>query len=59
MALLPAIYFHVSDLAGALIAGAERELDEQRIFNIGDEQEVSLIELLRRIEESCRQASRR
>jgi UDP-glucose 4-epimerase len=44
-------YFYVSDLAEALIAGAERELHEQRIFNIGGEQEVSLIELLRRIEE--------
>jgi UDP-glucose 4-epimerase len=44
-------YFYVSDLADALIAGAERELREQRIFNIGGEQEESLIELLRRIEE--------
>jgi UDP-glucose 4-epimerase len=44
-------YFYVSDLAEALIAGAENELREQRIFNIGGEEEVSLIELLRRVEE--------
>jgi len=44
-------YFYVSDLAEALIAGAETELREQRIFNIGGEEEVSLIQLLRMIEE--------
>ena len=44
-------YFYVSDLAEALIAGAESELREQRIFNIGGEEEVSLIQLLRMIEE--------
>jgi UDP-glucose 4-epimerase len=44
-------YFYVSDLADALIAGAENELREQRIFNIGGKEEVSLIELLRRVEE--------
>jgi UDP-glucose 4-epimerase len=44
-------YFYVSDLGEALIAGAENELREQRIFNIGGEEEVSLIELLRRVEE--------
>jgi UDP-glucose 4-epimerase len=44
-------YFYVSDLVEALIAGAENDLREQRIFNIGGEEEVSLIELLGRIEE--------
>jgi UDP-glucose 4-epimerase len=44
-------YFYVSDLAQALIAGAESRLYEHRIFNIGGGEEVSLIELLKRIEE--------
>jgi UDP-glucose 4-epimerase len=44
-------YFYVSDLAEALIAGAEHQLGEQRIFNIGGEEEVSLVQLLRMIEE--------
>jgi UDP-glucose 4-epimerase len=44
-------YFYVSDLAEALIAGAEIGMDEQRIFNIGGGEEVSLIQLLRTIEE--------
>jgi UDP-glucose 4-epimerase len=44
-------YFYVSDLVEALIAGAENDLREQRIFNIGGEEEVSLIELLGRVEE--------
>ncbi len=44
-------YFYVSDLAEALIAAAEGQLDEQRIFNIGGAQEVSLVQLLKLIEE--------
>ena len=44
-------YFYVSDLAEALIAGAEIGMNEQRIFNIGGGEEVSLIQLLRTIEE--------
>jgi UDP-glucose 4-epimerase len=44
-------YFYVSDLAEALIAGAENELREQRIFNIGGREEVSLIQLLKIVEE--------
>jgi UDP-glucose 4-epimerase len=44
-------YFYVSDLVEALIAGAERELREQRIFNIGGGEEVSLIQLLNMVED--------
>jgi UDP-glucose 4-epimerase len=44
-------YFYVSDLAEALIAGAEIGMNEQRIFNIGGGEEVSLIQLLRMVEE--------
>jgi UDP-glucose 4-epimerase len=44
-------YFYVSDLTEALIAGAEIGMNEQRIFNIGGGEEVSLIQLLRTIEE--------
>jgi UDP-glucose 4-epimerase len=44
-------YFYVSDLAEALIAGAESGVHEQRVFNIGGGKEVSLIQLLRMVEE--------
>ena len=44
-------YLYVSDLAEVLIAGAEGGLDEQRIFNTGGGEEVSLIQLLRMVEE--------
>jgi UDP-glucose 4-epimerase len=44
-------YFYVSDLANALIAGGENKLPVQRIFNIGGKEEVSLIELIGRVEE--------
>jgi len=44
-------YFYVSDLVQALTFGIESELREYRIFNIGGEKEVSLIELLGQIEE--------
>jgi UDP-glucose 4-epimerase len=44
-------YFYVSDLADALIAGAETKLREHRIFNIGGEEEISLIQLLGMIED--------
>lgn len=51
-------YFYVSDLAEALIAGARSELGEGRIFNIGGGQEVSLIQLLRMIEEAVGKRAR-
>jgi UDP-glucose 4-epimerase len=44
-------YFYVSDLADALIAGAESTVHEQRIFNVGGGEEISLIKLLRMVEE--------
>jgi UDP-glucose 4-epimerase len=43
-------FFYVSDLVDALIAGAERKLYEHRIFNLGGVEEVSLIQLLKLIE---------
>jgi UDP-glucose 4-epimerase len=45
-------YFYISDLVEALIASAERELGENRIFNIGGTKEVSLIQLLELVEET-------
>ena len=44
-------YFYVSDLVEALIAGAENELRDQRIFNIGGEEEVSLVQLIEMVQE--------
>jgi UDP-glucose 4-epimerase len=44
-------YFYVSDLATALIAGAENELHEHRIFNIGGGEEISLNQLLKMAED--------
>jgi UDP-glucose 4-epimerase len=51
-------YFYISDLAEALIASAEQELGEQRIFNIGGAEEVSLLQLLRLVEETVGQPAR-
>lgn len=44
-------YFYVSDLVDALIAGAEHELGKQRIFNIGGPEAISLLQLLRHVED--------
>jgi UDP-glucose 4-epimerase len=44
-------YFYVSDLVDGLISGAKHNLRDQRIFNLGGEQEVSLAQLLKMIEE--------
>jgi UDP-glucose 4-epimerase len=43
-------FFYVSDLVEALIAGAERPLKEERVFNIGGGEEVTLNQLLRLVE---------
>ncbi len=45
-------YFYISDLADALITVAEQDLDQYRIFNIGGAEEISLVQLLERIEEA-------
>ncbi|MGH2376433.1 MAG: NAD-dependent epimerase/dehydratase family protein [bacterium] len=44
-------YFYVSDLTSALVAGAERASPEQRVFNLGGGNAVSLIQLLGMVEE--------
>jgi UDP-glucose 4-epimerase len=44
-------FFYVSDLTDALITGAERTLHEERIFNIGGSEEVSLTQLVKMVEE--------
>lgn len=43
-------YFYVSDLAEALVASAERDLDRHHIFNIGGAEEVSLLQLIDYVE---------
>jgi len=43
-------YFYVSDLIDAFIASAERTLGQHRIFNIGGSEEVSLVQLLKSVE---------
>lgn len=45
-------YFYVTDLVEALIAGAEQELDKDRVFNIGGSEEISLARLLESVEET-------
>jgi UDP-glucose 4-epimerase len=45
-------YFYISDLVQALIAAGERELDGNRIFNIGGSEEVSLNCLLEQVEKT-------
>jgi UDP-glucose 4-epimerase len=47
-------YFYISDLVRALVASAEGELRNDRIFNIGGSEEVSLIQLLRLVEKTVR-----
>ncbi len=43
-------YFYISDLVSALLAAAERPLTQERVFNIGGSQEVSLLRLLKTAE---------
>jgi UDP-glucose 4-epimerase len=45
-------YFHISDLIRALMVSAEKDLQEHRIFNIGGQKEISLIQLLDHIQET-------
>jgi UDP-glucose 4-epimerase len=45
-------YFYISDLVSALIACAERNLEQHRIFNIGGSEEISLLHLLELIEQT-------
>jgi UDP-glucose 4-epimerase len=45
-------YFYVSDLVDALVTGAQQKLDQRRVFNIGGNEEVSLIQLLKGVEET-------
>lgn len=51
-------YFYIADLVEALLACAKPELGEQRIFNIGGAEEVSLLQLVRQIEETVGQKAR-
>jgi len=48
-------YFYISDLADALVASAERDLGENRIFNIGGGAEISLNQLVVLVEETIGQ----
>lgn len=45
-------YFYISDLVEAILAGAERDLQQNRVFNIGGGQEISLACLVERVEET-------
>ena len=45
-------YFYISDLIEAFVAGAERNLCQHRIFNIGGVEEISLIQLLKLVQET-------
>jgi UDP-glucose 4-epimerase len=45
-------YFYISDLVDALILGGERPLNNERIFNIGGAEEVSLNQLIAYVEET-------
>ena len=45
-------YFYISDLIEALVAGAERNLHQHRIFNTGGVEEISLSQLLKLVEET-------
>ena len=48
-------YFYISDLVEALIAAAERELHQNRVFNVGGSQEVSLMQLVGLVEQTVGQ----
>lgn len=45
-------YFYIDDLTEALLAAAQRPLVEQRIFNIGGGQEISLTQLITAVEQT-------
>ena len=45
-------YFYISDLVDALILGSQQALNEQRIFNLGGAEEVSLNYLIALVEET-------
>jgi UDP-glucose 4-epimerase len=45
-------YFYVTDLVSALVAAAERDFNEHRIFNIGGPEEVTLNCLLEQVEKT-------
>jgi UDP-glucose 4-epimerase len=45
-------YFYIADLVDALLAAGNRELNQQRIFNIGGGEEISLNRLLQLVEET-------
>jgi len=48
-------YFYISDLVEALVAAAERELGQHRVFNVGGSEEVSLSQLLGLVEQTVGQ----
>jgi len=48
-------YFYISDLVDALILGGQQALNEQRIFNLGGAEEVSLNHLIALVEETVGQ----
>ena len=48
-------YFYISDLVDALILGSQQALSEQRIFNLGGAEEVSLKHLIALVEETVGQ----
>ena len=48
-------YFYISDLVDALILGSQQALNEQRIFNLGGAEEVSLNHLIALVEETVGQ----
>lgn len=45
-------YFYISDLIDALILGGTQPLADQRIFNLGGSEEVSLKQLIAQVEET-------
>lgn len=45
-------YFYISDLVSALLACAERDLEQHHIFNIGGTEEVSLVQLVKLAEQT-------
>lgn len=47
-------YFYISDLVDALILGGTQTMNEQRIFNLGGLEEVSLNQLIAQVEETVR-----
>ena len=48
-------YFYISDLVDALILGSQQALNEQRIFNLGGAEEMSLNHLIALVEETVGQ----